>query len=47
MFGEFTQTSNVAVGTAVLSNVSVSTASKSFDSSSITFDSSNTTFDAF
>ena len=47
MFGEFTQTSNVAVGTAVLSNVSISTSSKSFDSAAITFDSSNTTFDAF
>ena len=47
MFGEYIQTSNVSVGTIMLSNVSVSTASKSFDSSSITFDSSNTTFDAF
>ena len=47
MFGEFTQTSNVSVGTSVASNVGTQTAASSFDSAAITFDSGNTTFDAF
>ena len=47
MFGEFTQTSNVSVGTSVASNVSTKTSTSTFDSSAITFDSGNTTFDAF
>ena len=47
MFGEFTQSSNVSVGTAVASNVRIKTAASSFDSAAITFDSGNTTFDAF
>ena len=47
MFGEYTQTSNVSVGTSVASNVSTKTSSSTFDSAAITFDSSNTTFDAF
>ncbi len=47
MFGEFTQTSNVSVGTSVASNVSTNTSAFTFDSIAITFDSSNHTFDAF
>ena len=47
MFGEFTQTSNVSVGTSVASNVGTQTSASSFDSAAITFDSGNTTFDAF
>ena len=47
MFGEFTQSSNVSVGTTVASNVIIKTAASSFDSAAITFDSGNTTFDAF
>ena len=47
MFGEFIQSSNVSVGTAVASNVIIKTAASSFDSAAITFDSGNTTFDAF
>jgi len=47
MFGEYTQTSNVSVGTSVASNVSTKTSAFTFDSVALTFDSSNTTFDAF
>ena len=47
MFGEFQTSSNVSVGTVVLSNVGTQTAASSFDSAAITFDSGNTTFDAF
>ena len=47
MFGEFTQSSNVSVGTSVASNVSTKTSAFTFDSVALTFDSSNTTLDAF
>jgi len=47
LFGEFTQSSNVSVGTSVASNVSTKTSAFTFDSIALTFDSSNTTFDAF
>jgi hypothetical protein len=47
MFGEYQQSSNVSVGTTVVSNVSTKTSAFTFDSTALTFDSSNTTFDAF